>query len=77
MLQDINFHVRPGEIVSIVGVNGAGKSTLIKLLLGLYQPGDGTIRYDGVNVKSIEPEQIALKLCIRLSGFCAVPSTGA
>ena len=60
VLQDINFHVRPGEIVSIVGVNGAGKSTLIKLLLGLYQPGDGTIRYDGVNVKSIEPEQIAL-----------------
>ena len=60
VLQDINFHVRPGEVISIVGVNGAGKSTLIKLLLGLYQPGDGTIRYDGVNVKSIEPEQIAL-----------------
>ena len=60
VLQDINFQVRPGEIVSIVGVNGAGKSTLIKLLLGLYQPDDGTIRYDSVNVKSIEPEQIAL-----------------
>lgn len=60
VLQDINFHVRPGEVISIVGVNGAGKSTLIKLLLGLYQPGDGTIRYDGMNVKSIEPEQIAL-----------------
>ena len=60
VLQDINFHVRPGEVISIVGVNGAGKSTLIKLLLGLYQPDDGTIRYDGVNVKSIEPEQIAL-----------------
>ena len=60
VLQDINFHVRPGEVISIVGVNGAGKSTLIKLLLGLYKPDDGTIRYDGVNVKSIEPEQIAL-----------------
>ena len=60
VLQDINFQVRPGEIISIVGVNGAGKSTLIKLLLGLYQPDDGTIRYDGMNVKSIEPEQIAL-----------------
>ena len=60
VLQDINFQVRPGEVISIVGVNGAGKSTLIKLLLGLYQPDDGTIRYDGMNVKSIEPEQIAL-----------------
>ncbi len=60
VLQDINFQVRPGEVISIVGVNGAGKSTLIKLLLGLYQPDDGTICYDGMNVKSIEPEQIAL-----------------
>lgn len=60
VLQDITFHVHPGEVISIVGVNGAGKSTLIKLLLGLYQPDDGTIRYDGVNVKSIEPEQISL-----------------
>ena len=60
VLQDINFQVRPGEVISIVGVNGAGKSTLIKLLLGLYQPDDGTIHYDGMNVKSIEPEQIAL-----------------
>ena len=59
VLQDINLHVRPGEIVSIVGVNGAGKSTLIKLLLGLYQPNDGTIRYDGKNVAALAPEQIA------------------
>ena len=59
VLQDINFHVRPGEIVSIVGVNGAGKSTLIKLLLGLYQPDDGTIRYDGKDVTAIAPEHIA------------------
>lgn len=59
VLEDINFHVRPGEIISIVGDNGAGKSTLIKLLLGLYQPDDGTVRYDGTHVASIAPEQIA------------------
>ena len=59
VLQDISFHVRPGEIVSIVGVNGAGKSTLIKLLLGLYQPDDGTICYDGVNVAEFAPDQFA------------------
>ena len=60
ILKDINLHVHPGEIVSIVGVNGAGKSTLIKLLLGLYQPDDGTICYDGKNLQSIDPEQIAI-----------------
>jgi ATP-binding cassette subfamily B protein len=69
VLQDINFHVRPGEIVSIVGVNGAGKSTLIKLLLGLYQPDDGTIRYDEKNIASIAPEQIALNCAAVFQDF--------
>ena len=69
VLQDINFHVRPGEVISIVGVNGAGKSTLIKLLLGLYQPDVGTIRYDGMHVKSIDPEQIALNCAAVFQDF--------
>ena len=69
VLQDINFHVRPGEIISIVGVNGAGKSTLIKLLLGLYQPDDGTIRYDDVNIAAIAPEQIALNCAAVFQDF--------
>ena len=69
VLQDINFHVRPGEIVSIVGVNGAGKSTLIKLLLGLYKPDDGTIRYDDKNIAAIAPEQIALNCAAVFQDF--------
>ena len=69
VLQDINLDVRPGEIVSIVGVNGAGKSTLIKLLLGLYQPDDGTIRYDGTQVAAIAPEQIALNCAAVFQDF--------
>ena len=69
VLQDINFHVRPGEIVSIVGVNGAGKSTLIKLLLGLYQPDDGTICYDGISAASIAPEQMALNCAAVFQDF--------
>ena len=69
VLQDINLDVRPGEIVSIVGINGAGKSTLIKLLLGLYQPDDGTIRYDGTQVAAIAPEQIALNCAAVFQDF--------
>ncbi|MCY4570529.1 MAG: ABC transporter ATP-binding protein [Candidatus Poribacteria bacterium] len=69
VLQDINFQVRPGEIVSIVGVNGAGKSTLIKLLLGLYKPDDGTIRYDEKNIAAIAPEQIALNCAAVFQDF--------
>lgn len=69
VLQDINFHVRPGEIVSIVGANGAGKSTLIKLLLGLYQPDHGTIRYDGLPAASISPQQMALNCAAVFQDF--------
>ena len=69
VLQDINFHVQPGEIVSIVGVNGAGKSTLIKLLLGLYKPDDGTIRYDDKNIAAIAPEQMALNCAAVFQDF--------
>ncbi len=69
VLQDINFQVRPGEIVSIVGVNGAGKSTLIKLLLGLYKPDAGTIRYDEKNIAAIAPEQLALNCAAVFQDF--------
>ncbi len=69
VLKDINFQVRPGEIVSIVGVNGAGKSTLIKLLLGLYKPDAGTIRYDEKNIAAIAPDQIALNCAAVFQDF--------
>jgi zinc transport system ATP-binding protein len=47
ILHDINLQLHPGEIVSIVGPNGAGKTTLIKLIVGLLQPTQGRIHYQG------------------------------
>lgn len=46
-LRDIDFTVRPGEKIAVVGHNGAGKTTLIKLLCGMYEPAKGEIRVDG------------------------------
>ena len=47
ILGPIDFVLRPGEILFVVGGNGSGKSTLAKLVVGLYSPEDGEIRLDG------------------------------
>jgi ATP-binding cassette subfamily B protein len=52
-LHDINFNVRRGEMLAIVGDNGAGKTTLVKLLLALYQPDTGNIRLDATDIADI------------------------
>lgn len=51
-LDDINFHMKREEKVALVGLNGSGKSTLIKLLLRFYDPDDGVILINGINIKN-------------------------
>jgi ATP-binding cassette subfamily B protein len=53
-LTDISFAVERGETIAFVGPSGAGKTTLVKLLVGLYQPREGRIVYDGVDAKEID-----------------------
>ena len=50
-LKNLNLTVKAGERLAVVGLNGAGKSTFIKLLLRLYEPTEGEILLNGVNVK--------------------------
>ena len=53
-LQDINFEVRPGECVALVGASGSGKSTLLNLLLRFELPSSGAIYLDGQNLASLD-----------------------
>jgi ATP-binding cassette subfamily B protein len=55
VLDDISLTIAPGEKIALVGENGAGKSTLVKLLLRLYEPTAGSIRYGDVDLRDIEP----------------------
>ena len=54
ILDDISIKIAPGEHLSIVGLNGAGKTTFIKLLCRLYDPTEGEILVDGVNIKDYD-----------------------
>lgn len=56
-LDQVNLKLRSGEHLSVVGLNGAGKTTLIKLLCRLYDPTEGEIRMDGINIKDYDYEQ--------------------
>ena len=55
VLKDVNLHFPAGATVAIVGDNGAGKTTLVKLLCRFYEPTDGTIGVDGIDLASVDP----------------------
>lgn len=57
VLKDLSFKVSEGERVAIVGNNGAGKSTLVKLLMRLYEEGEGKILLNGEPVRAYSEEQ--------------------
>ncbi|MBI3523161.1 MAG: ATP-binding cassette domain-containing protein [Betaproteobacteria bacterium] len=57
-LADFSLHVRPGETVALVGPSGAGKSTLFQLLLRFYDPQQGRIRLDGIDLAQADPREV-------------------
>uniref|UniRef100_UPI0035614707 ATP-binding cassette domain-containing protein n=1 Tax=Litorivivens sp. TaxID=2020868 RepID=UPI0035614707 len=57
-LKSISLSIREGERVAIIGKVGSGKSSLAKLLIGLYQPTEGTIAIDGINSAQIDPADL-------------------
>lgn len=56
VLKDIDMYIPPGRISAIVGANGSGKTTLIKLLCRLYDPSEGRITLDGVDIRRFRLE---------------------
>jgi ATP-binding cassette subfamily B protein len=58
VLDDVSLMLPAGTVVAIVGENGAGKTTLIKLLTRLYDPTDGVILLDGVDLREYDPQDL-------------------
>ncbi|HEY3453407.1 MAG TPA: ABC transporter ATP-binding protein [Bryobacteraceae bacterium] len=61
-LCNVSFQMSRGETVAFVGPSGAGKTTLVKLLVGLYHPQDGVVRYNGIDSRSIDPEELRAQI---------------
>lgn len=57
-LNGISFRAVKGETIAFVGPSGAGKTTLVKLLVGLYQPNEGRVLYNGINSSSVDLEDL-------------------
>jgi ATP-binding cassette subfamily C protein LapB len=58
VLENVSFVIHPGESVGIIGTNGSGKTSIEKLILGLYEPTEGSILIDGIDIKQIDPADL-------------------
>jgi branched-chain amino acid transport system ATP-binding protein len=58
-IDELDFHVEEGEIVSLIGPNGAGKTTFFNLITGMIEPDAGAVHFDGHNLAGLRPNQIA------------------
>ena len=63
VLKNISMHVKPGEIVTIIGANGAGKSTLLDCVAGILKPASGTIHFKEKPIHNISTEKIVSLGC--------------
>lgn len=68
-LRNVHLEIRRGEVVALVGENGSGKTTLAKLLAGLYSPTEGTIAWDGVDISTVDPDDLRRSVAVIFQDF--------
>jgi ATP-binding cassette subfamily B protein len=69
VLRHINLHIFPAERVALVGLNGAGKTTLVKLLVRLYDPTEGVILVDGMDLRDYDVADLRRNIAVLFQDF--------
>ena len=77
VLQGLNFRLRPSERVAIVGENGQGKTTIVKLITRLYDPTEGQILLDGVDLREYDLEDLYREIGVIFQDFVRYEMTAA
>ena len=76
-LSNLSFTVKPGETLAIVGRNGAGKTTLFKLICRLYDPNEGRILIDGVDIRDFDPIELRAQIGAMFQDYVTYQATAA
>jgi ATP-binding cassette subfamily B protein len=74
-LKNINLYIKPGEKLAVVGLNGAGKTTLVKLLCGLYDPTDGAVLLNGIDIREFNRDEYYALFTAVFQEFNILPAT--
>src|SRR5246127_468237 len=69
VLNGLNFHLRPGERVALIGENGEGKTTIVRLLPRLYDPAEGQVLLDGVDLREYDLEDLYREIGVIFQDF--------
>src|ERR1700726_206138 len=69
VLNGLNFHLHPGERVALIGENGEGKTTIVKLITRLYDPTEGHVLLDGVDLKEYRLEDLYREIGVIFQDF--------
>ncbi|MGI8963882.1 MAG: ABC transporter ATP-binding protein, partial [Thermomicrobiales bacterium] len=76
-LSDVSFMIEPGETIALVGQNGAGKSTIVKLLGRLYDPDEGEILVNGIDIRKYDPVALREQIGVMFQDYATYQFSAA